>query len=130
MEFSKSKFTNIIHTYNFTKMNVGVIGSRSFKDYNLLEETLNKLEISKIISGGSIGADTLAEHYANNHDIELVIFKPDWSIGKVASAIRNQKIVDNSDMIVVFWDGHSKGTKMTIRMAESKNINVLKILYK
>jgi hypothetical protein len=110
-------------------MKVGVIGSRSFKDYLLLEKTLNKLEISTIISGGAIGADTLAEFYANKHGIEKLIFKPDWSIGKSAAAIRNYKIVENSDIIVAFWDGVSKGTKMTIKMAESKNIKVLKIIY-
>jgi hypothetical protein len=111
-------------------MNVGVIGSRSFNDYLLLEQILTQLEISTIISGGAKGADLLAEKYANRQNIETIIFKPDWSIGKGAAAIRNQKIVENSDMIVAFWDGKSKGTSMTIKIAESKNIKVLKIIYR
>jgi len=114
-------------------MKIGVIGSRSFKDYSLLESTLNKVSdrliISAIISGGAKGADSLAESYANRNGIETIVFKPDWSIGKSAAAIRNQKIVENSDIIIAFWDGISKGTKMTIDIATSKNVKVLKVIY-
>lgn len=111
-------------------MQVGVIGSRSFNDYNLLEKTLNELNsINTIVSGGARGADSLAEVYANSNDIELVVFKPDWSIGRQAAAIRNLKIVENSDVLVAFWDGSSKGTKMTIDMATKSGIRVLKVIY-
>jgi hypothetical protein len=115
-------------------MRIGVIGSRSFLDYKLLEMTLNKIsdrtQISSIISGGAKGADSLAEQYANLNNIDTTIFKPDWSFGKGAAAIRNIKIVENSDIIVAFWDGVSKGTKMTIDIATSKNIKVFKVIYK
>lgn len=115
-------------------MRIGVIGSRSFLDYELLEKTLNKIldrtQISSIISGGAKGADSLAEKYAQLNNIDVTIFKPDWSLGKGAAAIRNIKIVENSDIIIAFWDGVSKGTKMTIGMATSKNVKVLKVIYK
>lgn len=115
-------------------MRIGVIGSRSFQDYELLEKTLNEIsdrtQISSIISGGAKGADSLAEKYASLNNIDTIIFKPDWSIGKSAAAIRNIKIVENADIVVAFWDGISKGTKMTIDMATSKNVKVLKVIYK
>jgi hypothetical protein len=106
-------------------MKVGVIGSRTFIDYELLEKTLDGLEISSIVSGGARGADSLAEKYASSRGIELIVFNADWSIGKRAAAIRNIKIVEGSDLIVAFWDGNSKGTKMTINMAISKDVDVL-----
>jgi predicted Rossmann-fold nucleotide-binding protein len=115
-------------------MRVGVIGSRNFNDYILLKETLDnilsKKGISLIVSGGAKGADALSELWATQNNIKTLIFKPDWSIGKSAAAIRNQKIVENSDIIIAFWDGISKGTKMTIDMATSKNIKVSKVIYK
>ncbi len=111
-------------------MKVGVIGSRSFTNYALLEKTLNQLNISTIISGGAKGADSLAEEYASKNHIEAIIFKPDWSAGKSAAAIRNAKIVENSDVIVAFWDGKSKGTNMTINMATTKGIRVITTIYK
>lgn len=111
-------------------MNIGVIGSRSFSDYELLKSTLDDLDISMIVSGGAIGADSLAEIYAKEKGIKTLIFKPDWALGKSAAAIRNLKIVEHSDVIVSFWDGLSRGTKMTMRMAYSKNVKVIKIIYK
>ncbi len=115
-------------------MKVGVIGSRTFNDFEMLKNTLDiilsKKGISLIVSGGAKGADVLSELWATQNNIETLIFKPDWSIGKSAAAIRNQKIVENSDVIVAFWDGISKGTKMTIDMAISRNIKVLKVIYK
>ena len=49
--------------------NVAVICSRSFADYELLENTLMHYQICKIISGGAKGADSLAERYASSHGI-------------------------------------------------------------
>ena len=114
-------------------MRLGIVGSRTFNDYSLLEKALNKLanriDIKTIVSGGARGADSLAIKYAEVNNIETIVFKPDWSIGKAAAAIRNRKIVDNIDILIAFWDGTSKGTRMTIDMAKSKNIKVLKIIY-
>ncbi len=104
-------------------MKVGVIGTRHFEDYELISRTLakinDKFKIDFIVSGGARGADSLAEKWANSHEIKTIIHKPDWSIGKRAAAVRNIKIVEDSDMIIAFWDGISRGTKMTMDMATS-----------
>ena len=60
----------------------------------------------------------------------LTIYPADWlNLGKRAGYVRNTDIVKNSDMIIAFWDGKSKGTKHTIGLAqkmgkECKIINV------
>ena len=63
-------------------MKVGVIGSRSFTDYDLLKSELDKIrevsEITCIVSGGAQGADILAERYARQNRIPTQIFYPDW----------------------------------------------------
>lgn len=110
-------------------MRVGIIGSRSFNDYEMFKSSLKDLNISKIISGGARGADKFAERYAAEFCIPITVHKPDWSIGKIASFIRNKKIVEDSDYIVAFWDGESKGTKMTIDIATSLGLRVIKIIY-
>jgi predicted Rossmann fold nucleotide-binding protein DprA/Smf involved in DNA uptake len=46
-------------------MKVAVIGSRSFNDYEKLKDTLSKISISLLVSGGANGADKLGEQYAN-----------------------------------------------------------------
>ena len=107
-------------------MKVAVIGSRGFNDYELVVKTLSNLHITLLVSGGAKGADTLGEKYANEHDIPTLIFKPDWEThGKAAGMIRNTTIVDNSDIVVAFWDGESSGTKDSITKAEKKGKKVI-----
>ena len=113
-------------------MKIGVVGSRTFSNYPILEGwLLNLLEIKMgkdekvVISGGASGADTLAGKFVESNNakiyhpgLSLEVYLPDWNKnGKAAGFIRNQQIVDNSDIIVAFWDGKSKGTKDTIDKA-------------
>lgn len=103
-------------------MEIAIIGSRNFANYSLLAECLNWFhlaDISRIISGGAIGADSLAENYAENNGLECTVFRPDWNKdGKAAGFIRNQKIIDACDIVIAFWDGKSKGTKDSINKAK------------
>jgi len=107
-------------------MIIGVIGSRTFIDYDLMVDTLKHIKITKIVSGGAVGADSLAERYAKEHNIPTQIFLPDWEKnGKFAGFKRNTDIVNESDMIVAFWDGTSKGTLDSIKKAEKLNKKIL-----
>ncbi len=104
-------------------MKLAIVGSRSFDDYDLLEDTLNSYsKIDLIISGGAKGADHLAEKYAKSKNIELKVFKPNWSKHKRgAGQERNKLIVEACDELLAFWDGQSKGTNFTIGYAEKIN---------
>jgi len=96
-----------------------VIGSRGISNYEIVEDVLKKYTISSIISGGATGVDTLAEQYATKNNIPLTIFKPDWKqFKKAAGPIRNRVIVDESEQVVAFWDGKSKGTLDSITYAK------------
>ncbi len=111
-------------------MKIGIVGSRSFDDYNYLEEKiLNDFEIGNInliISGGAGGADTLGIEFAEKHCIKTKIFKPDWKrYGEAAGPIRNEQIVEEADVIIAFWDGESKGTKDTIDKAVKNSKNAI-----
>jgi len=104
-------------------MRYGVIGSRSFLDFNLLKTVLDKHFISQIISGGARGADSLAARYAKDNNISLIEYLPDYTkYKKKAPFIRNKLIVSNSDVMIAFWDGISTGTKHSLDYAKSKKI--------
>ena len=113
-------------------MKVGIVGSREFKNYELFSDTMKQYlsDISWVVSGGAPGADSLAEKWAKENKKMLTIYPADWlNLGKKAGYVRNTDIVKNSDMIIAFWDGKSKGTKHTIGLAqkmgkECKIINV------
>lgn len=110
-------------------MNIAIVGSRSFTDYSLFEEkmlqTIDLKEISKIISGGAIGADTLAEQFCRKYSIELIVFKPNWSLGRGAGLIRNTDIVKACDIVIAFWDNESKGTLDSINKGKKFNKKVI-----
>jgi hypothetical protein len=111
-------------------MKVAVIGSRSFNDYELLRQTLSKLEITLVVSGGAKGADSLGEEYANANKIPTKIFLPDWDkYGKSAGMLRNSDIINEAEIVVAFWDGESKGCKDAIAKANKLNKKVLIISF-
>lgn len=98
---------------------LGIIGTRTFNDYELLKSEVDKIPTKLIISGGATGADLLAEEYAMKNNISLITHIADWDKhGKSAGPIRNKLIVEHSDFILAFWDGQSKGTKNCLQIAK------------
>lgn len=112
-------------------MNVAIIGSRDFNDYQLLKQYVDNsgLKITAIYSGGARGADSLARQYAKEKNYKLVEFIPDWDgLGKKAGFIRNWKTIENADWVFAFWDKKSKGTKHSIDISR-KLKKPLEIIY-
>lgn len=83
-----------------------------------------------IVSGGAIGADTLANTWATENNTNIQIFKPRYSDFPpatrkwVAPKERNTTIVENSDIIIAFWDMKSNGTRDTINKSIERNKKV------
>lgn len=104
------------------KIKLGSVGSRDFLDrlcvYAMLELIYNIFDVEVLISGGALGADTLSVDFAKFNQYEFTEFLADWeTYGYHAGKIRNGYIVDNSDIIVAFWDCKSGGTANTIEQA-------------
>ena len=109
---------------------VAIIGSRGFNNYSLLREKMFQVfrlaDIEEIISGGAIGADSLASKFAKEMDIPFREYTPDYGLsGKKAPILRNLEIAQHCDTLVAFWDGASKGTNFTIKQAHRLNKEVL-----
>lgn len=108
------------------KLKVAVIGSRSLTDYDVVEEAMEpyRNRAGMIVSGGARGTDRLAEEWAKENEVETLIFLPDPAHGRGGYRIRNEKIVESADMVVAFWDGKSRGTKMVIEMCKDLGVPV------
>ena len=111
-------------------MKIGIVGSRTFQNYSLLEKTIRENvdieSIDEVISGGAVGADRLGERFATIHKIKKTVFYPEWNkYGKIAGNLRNIKIVRSSDLVFAFWDGESKGTKHSIDLCRQHDKQVI-----
>jgi hypothetical protein len=61
----------------------------------------------------------LGRDFARQHSANYLEFQPDWEkLGKSAGFARNADIVKNSDYVVAFWDGQSKGTRHSLELAQ------------
>lgn len=96
-------------------MKIAVIGSRVL---TLDLSNIIPTNATEIISGGARGIDTCAKIYANQHNIKLTTFLPDYSkYNKRAPLVRNKHIIENCDKVVAVWDGLSTGTLFAIKYA-------------
>lgn len=106
----------------FTKeaMRVAVVGSRDFPDLATVKDFVNLLPNgSVIVSGGARGVDTAAYEAALERGLGTKIYYADWEKhGKSAGFIRNQDIVKDADLVVLFWDEQSKGTEHTLALVK------------
>ena len=101
-------------------MRLAIVGSRHFKNYDLLRRTVDDYQlshgpISVIISGGADGADSLAESYAWECNIATIIYPALWSQhGRAAGPIRNSQIASECTECIAFLSIDSVGTRDTI----------------
>ncbi len=112
-----------------------IAGGRDFQDYSLLQQTINDFlncisDKIVIICGKARGADTLGEQYANERGYAVRDYPADWhQYGKAAGYIRNKEMAQNADALVAFWDGHSRGTKNMIELAQRNRLELRVINY-
>lgn len=130
--------------------------NKMYPQLNLLtidrENSLYKInrENLEIISGMASGADSLAVQFANNYSLKLVEFPADWdnlevspckimenSHGRynaLAGHNRNRAMAEyatsdgNFGVLILFWDGKSKGSKNMKNQAVIFGMKIFEIL--
>lgn len=113
-----------------TEHRLAVVGSRGFQSRALVFEQLTAL-LSKvleanqdlvIISGGARGVDSWAAEFAEEYKLECVEHLPNWDLhGKSAGFKRNHTIWNDATCGIAFWDGKSKGTEHSFKIAENQD---------
>ena len=121
-------------------INVAVVGSRTYKNYKEFKGLLSQklflicdreedyLSKVKIVSGGAIGVDSMAERFAREYNIPIKVFKANWEFhGRGAGYIRNNDIMHASNICIAFWDEESRGTKHTINLfrKSKKDVHII-----
>ena len=104
------------------RLTVAVVGSRSVTRCPALLARLDELhgasELAQVVSGGAAGADWLAAEWAMLEGVPLVEHLPDYAAhGKAAPLVRNGALVAGAGLVLVVWDGESRGTLDAARKA-------------
>lgn len=128
-------------------MRIIIAGSRSFDNYELLENKCNKILFQlfqesqfnhfdeiEIISGTARGADQLGEKFATEYNFKLKKFPANWDLyGKQAGYLRNIQMAEyakeDNGVLIAFHNGESKGTQHMINIAKEHGLRIFVINY-
>lgn len=102
-------------------MKVAIVGSRDYPALHLVTAYVASLKkydpTITVVSGNARGVDREAQQTALVQGMRVLIIPADWSQGKDAGFARNEEIIQESDVVVCFWDKESKGTQHDIKLA-------------
>ena len=97
---------------------VAVVGSRGLAACTALLARLAELAPAEVVSGGAAGPDTLGAEWARANGVPLRVLRSDYRAhGPAAPHVRNAEIVAAADVVLVVWDGKSRGTLSAARAA-------------
>ncbi|MET4104774.1 SLOG family protein [Hymenobacter sp. UYP22] len=101
---------------------IAVTGSRALAQCPALLARLDALhgagELAGVVSGGAAGVDELAARWAMRNRVPLTEYRPDYAAhGRAAPLVRNGQLVAAADLVLVCWDGKSRGTLDAARRA-------------
>lgn len=117
-------------------LKIAIVGSRKFNDLSFVMKKFMEVwqEVTRenpdlklndehltIISGGASGVDSCAQEIAKALGLPIKIHYPNWKLhGKAAGPIRNEKIIEEADVVIAFPGKDSKGTWDAINRARRK----------
>ena len=105
-------------------MKLLIAGSRSITSFDLSSYVPDGVDL--IITGGAKGVDALGGQYARQREIPTVTVRPAYEkYGRAAPIRRDEEMVDMADIVLVVWDGASRGSKHTADYARKRGKQLL-----
>lgn len=116
------------------RINVIIAGTRTFKNYKLMCTVMKvireKYPCIQIISGGAKGADKLGELYALKHKIPYTVYEAEWDkYGKKAGFKRNEQMAQIGQVLVLFWNGDSSGSRDMLHLGIQYGLDCNVMMY-
>lgn len=112
-------------------MRVGIIGSREFTNEKLVTDVMGNATFTSdvlLVSSGK-GSDPVVRTWASDLAMDVVVFRPYNFIDRKAPHrpnyfyFCNKQIVDNSDKVLVFYDGKEKCAYSAYQYALERGID-------
>lgn len=114
-------------------MNHGTIiaGSRHITNiklvFRILDTTVKQMpnKPTHILSGGARGVDRIAENWGLQRGYQMHYYPAQWDVhGRAAGPIRNRKMAENAQQLIVIWDGSSRGAANMIATARKLRLPI------
>lgn len=78
-----------------------------------------------VIHGGARGVDDAGARWASEHMFKQREFSANWRThGKAAGPIRNRKMAEAGDGLLLIWDGQSKGSASMLKEAKKLGLTI------
>lgn len=103
------------------------MGSRHYSGLDRVEEYVDALPSgSRVVTGSASGVDAAATRAARRREIPVQTVAASFEEVKdpAQAEARNRKLIENCDVLVAFWDGVSRGTRMTVERALDAGMEV------
>ncbi len=99
---------------------VAIVGSRHYPDLERVVGYVRSLPATaSLVTGSASGVDAAATRVARERGLPVMVLGASFEEARDAgaAATRNQRLVDQCDVLVAFWDGASAGTRRTVDRA-------------
>ena len=99
---------------------VGIVGSRHYPDLERVGRYVRELPADvRLVTGSASGVDAAATRAARERGLPVRVLGASFEEARDThvAAVRNQRLVDQCEVLVAFWDGSSEGTRRTIDRA-------------
>lgn len=106
-----------------------IAGSRTGFTFSDVSEAMRNsgldVEVTEVVSGTARGVDRLGEEWANKNNIPIKRFPADWEgEGRAAGHIRNRRMGDYADALLVLIYNDSRGSTGMMNYAKQKGLKV------
>ncbi len=117
-------------------MRVIIAGSRSIiptepeiRQYVRMFEAQFQVELTRLACGMAKGVDLAGYKWASRNGVPIDPYPADWQThGKAAGHIRNKKMAQNADGLILVWDGESRGSRSMLQFAKAEHLNIMEVV--
>jgi hypothetical protein len=108
-------------------MKIAVSGSRNYPHPSVVRDAVADYIVNgncgTVVHGGAKGVDTIADSAARSLGCPTEVIRPNYAAfpgrERAAPLARNTRIIEEADVVLVFWDEESRGTADTIKKARA-----------
>lgn len=110
-------------------MKLIIAGSRHYPPHQadqLVSEAMQHIPTpERVISGTATGVDQAGERWAEANGVPVERMPADWSThGRAAGPLRNRRMAQEADALLLIWDGKSRGSASMLREARARRLRI------